>query len=345
MVGDSDKDRKGFSGLSDLASEISGIDEPIKRNQKAKTRPSTSKHRSQAQRRAARSKPKWKTTHTPPPTETVSSGNDGGGSEGKWMLAIFGIIFVIWLIYSAGQSNRTPSYTPSRSSQNSSHPQSTSAPVVETPSTTQNAGLQYTKPSVGTNNVLSISEIRWCIREAIRSEAMRDVIDTNAGIAEFNRIIENYNRRCSSYQYRRGSQARAERDVDPYRGQIVSEAVREAQRLNYSSRAEDLSPSWGRSTQRASKQPSKQLTVEAQKRLADLGYNPGPIDGDLGPRTIAAVKSFQRDIDIPIDGRIDFYLLKALAFTIDQSGSTCQFKGVMSDEDYRNCGLEPPVSH
>ena len=39
-----------------------------------------------------------------------------------------------------------------------------------------------------------------------------------------------------------------------------------------------------------------------QGRLQDLGYSPGPVDGIFGPRTEAAVKAFQRDRGIAVDG-------------------------------------------
>lgn len=214
MAGDNDKDKKGFSGLSDLASEVNGIDEPIKPDPEAEGKPSTPKN-----------------TSSPPPIEIVSSGKSGDGSGGKWILGIIGVIFVIWLINSGDQSNKNPSYSPPSSSQSYSYPQSTPSPTVQTPSTTDSAGLQYTKPSVGTNNVLSVQEIRWCIREGIRIEAMRVFIYTNAGMNEFNRIVDDYNGCCGSYRYREGSQSRAERDVEAYRSQIVSEAIRDARQL------------------------------------------------------------------------------------------------------------------
>jgi hypothetical protein len=49
--------------------------------------------------------------------------------------------------------------------------------------------LQYTKPSVSTNNVLSLPQIHWCVRETIRIEAMRDIINNKKGIDEFNRTV------------------------------------------------------------------------------------------------------------------------------------------------------------
>jgi outer membrane protein assembly factor BamE (lipoprotein component of BamABCDE complex) len=312
MAGDNDKNKKGFSGLSDLASDVSGIDEPIKPEPKAEAKPSTPKQPPQPQREAAPSEPKRKTTSSPPPIEPASSGKSGGGSGGKWVLGIIGVIFVIWLINNGGQSNKKPSYTPPSSSQSYSYPQSTPAPAVQTPSTTQSAGLQYTKPSVGTNNVLSVPEIRWCIREGIRIEAMRDVIDNNAGIDEFNRIVNDYNSRCGSYRYREGSQSRAERDVEAYRSQIVSEAIREARQLGRSYQPSYPSVSPGVSTSTAPKKPNAQYTREAQQLLTDLGYDPGPVDGDYGRRTADAVKAFQRDVGTTQDGWIDEDLLSTL---------------------------------
>ena len=32
-------------------------------------------------------------------------------------------------------------------------------------------------------------------------------------------------------------------------------------------------------------------TIKLQQRLKDLGFDPGPIDGDWGPRTLAAVNA------------------------------------------------------
>lgn len=43
-------------------------------------------------------------------------------------------------------------------------------------------------------------------------------------------------------------------------------------------------------------------TLEVQKRLKELGINPGPIDGIRGRKTISAVKEFQRKQKITVDG-------------------------------------------
>jgi len=52
--------------------------------------------------------------------------------------------------------------------------------------------------------------------------------------------------------------------------------------------------------------------MRVQQGLADSGYDPGPIDGIVGPRTEAAVAAYQRDNSLPITGTIDQNLLSSL---------------------------------
>ena len=53
--------------------------------------------------------------------------------------------------------------------------------------------------------------------------------------------------------------------------------------------------------------------VEAvQTRLSALGYEPGPADGLIGPRTRSAIAAFRDDRGLPPGGRIDTVLLGAL---------------------------------
>lgn len=46
----------------------------------------------------------------------------------------------------------------------------------------------------------------------------------------------------------------------------------------------------------------KEAVTEYQGQLAALGYAVGPVDGIRGPKTIAAVKAFQKDHDLVVDG-------------------------------------------
>jgi len=49
-----------------------------------------------------------------------------------------------------------------------------------------------------------------------------------------------------------------------------------------------------------------------QTHLNSLGYNAGTPDGILGPRTDAAIRTFQQDIGFPVDGKVTDQLVGAI---------------------------------
>ena len=48
-----------------------------------------------------------------------------------------------------------------------------------------------------------------------------------------------------------------------------------------------------------------ELIARVQRKLKRLGYDPGPIDGQLGPSTRAALRKFQRANNMPPTGQIE----------------------------------------
>ncbi|MEY6432921.1 peptidoglycan-binding domain-containing protein [Thioalkalicoccus limnaeus] len=48
---------------------------------------------------------------------------------------------------------------------------------------------------------------------------------------------------------------------------------------------------------------------DIQRELNRLGYNAGPVDGSMGPRTRAAIQAYQRDHDLRVDGQPNSSLL------------------------------------
>lgn len=56
----------------------------------------------------------------------------------------------------------------------------------------------------------------------------------------------------------------------------------------------------------------REAVAEVQRRLAELGYDPGPADGIPGARTRAAIEAFQRDRGLPVDSRVTDALLATL---------------------------------
>jgi hypothetical protein len=268
---------------------------------KSETTSESSQKKSPSTHRVDRSKPESKNTYTP-------GDKNKSGNSGKWFFAIIGVVFLIWIVNKAD----VPSNTTRSSSSPSYNPQISKPSSNQSTAQTTKPGINYQIPLVGRNNVLSITEIRWCTKESIRIEAMRNVNTTQRGIDRFNRIVDDYNSRCGEYRYKQGILSRAKRDVEPYRSQIVAEAIREARGYD-----NPYSPSYSAKTTTpkktsASTNPSVKLTKEAQRLLTSLGYNPGPIDGLFGRKTSEAIKEFQRNSGIKVDGWVDQDLLTAL---------------------------------
>lgn len=91
------------------------------------------------------------------------------------------------------------------------------------------AAPTFTQPPIGSNNLLSASQIRWCMREDIRLEAKRNVIETDEGINEFNSEVFDFNARCRSYRYRPSDQLQARKDVEEKRLSFENDSILEAQ--------------------------------------------------------------------------------------------------------------------
>jgi hypothetical protein len=160
-----------------------------------------------------------------------------------------------------------------------------------------NLELELKMPRTGRNQILSLAELRWCMREDIRLE----VLETRRGgsdSARFQESVGGYNVRCTRFKYRGNDLTRARRDIDEARSWIVAEAL--AETLNAAGPDELAAPGYS------------VLTRDVQELLRALGYAPGPADGRYGARTRAAVESFERDLSWPASGRISELLRKEL---------------------------------
>lgn len=56
-----------------------------------------------------------------------------------------------------------------------------------------------------------------------------------------------------------------------------------------------------------------QAVSSLQSQLAARGYDPGPIDGVMGERTRNAIRAYQRDRQMPVDGQVSQALVASLA--------------------------------
>ncbi len=305
-----DKNKKGFSGLSSLASDVDGaVTEQAGRKSQA-DKPADTQRQGGAPSSPRAAEPTPRPAPPPPSDQEVvasetSQAPTSSSSGARWLLGLVGIGVLIWLFNVAQEDNRRPSTAPSY---NPPVPSPSFAPSPTPPA--QISDLEFSEPPVGDNNVLSVAQIRWCLREDIRIEVLRPLPTTNAQIDQFNAIVADYNSRCGSFRYREGTLTRAQQEVERMRAQIVASVRPPWQAL--------VSPG-GSASQRPSVVPEprpmqqwSQLTLDVQNALTALGYDPGPADGLYGARTKSAIQSFQRDVGIPADGQVTQALAERL---------------------------------
>lgn len=219
------KDKRGFSALSSLASHVDETvsdstrrnvqeEEPIARGRdKDEQQP----HRRHSREKASPAPPRKAETEQ----EVVASGTSRTPASGSlgviWFCGLVGLGVLIWFSYDAREDSRKPSTVPS-------YVQPSPSPNYRLSNTpeAQITGLEFSKPAVGENNILSVAQIRWCLREGIRIEVLRPMPTTNSQIDQFNAVVADYNSRCGSYRYRERTLTRAQQDVERARAQIVA---------------------------------------------------------------------------------------------------------------------------
>jgi len=178
-----EENKKGFSGLSTLESHV----EPIKADETPKVRkvePSETSSRSSSNSAA------------PPQVSVVV--------PSKPTPPIFIFIRQYWLLIGIGLFIAYAALTDS----------------TNTPSS-----LTESIPNYGSGQTLSSSEIYYCLAEAARIDANRSTMNTNDdfSVNRFNRSIDNYNGRCSSYRYKQSAMGSATKALNENRYSIEAQ--------------------------------------------------------------------------------------------------------------------------
>lgn len=289
MTGQDDKKKeaKGFAGLSDLVPDIDAAPPPVEADSPKDARPSPAP--------ASKAAPAQSKPPTPPPrpkpTPPKSSDSSSGG---KWVIGIVVVLGVFWLI---GQADKRPTNAPSGRTSGSQVAPGSSYQAPSRP--------EEVKPPVGQDLVLSTAQIRYCLAEDIRMDGAKSSLNnySDADVDRFNAMVSDYNSRCGSFRYRRGALESARREIEAYRSELHSDGRTRFARNPSAAVVPSSPPS----------RPIRDPTVEAiQKRLNELGYNAGSVDGLMGRGTRAAILAFQARNGIAQDGRASAELLSAL---------------------------------
>jgi len=138
-------------------------------------------------------------------------------------IAIAGIIItliLVWVIWSGVTTDNTASNNQTSSTSNNVQTTSDDQSLIS------NSDDNEVKPPVGTDNILDENEIKYCLSENVRLQAMQNMVKTNAQISLFNQYVDDYNVRCSSYRYRQVDMDRAKALVSQENGALYSQAER-----------------------------------------------------------------------------------------------------------------------
>ncbi|WP_042876608.1 hypothetical protein [Cupriavidus necator] len=229
---------KGFAGLSSMISDVDAALADVASSQPERSGSSDSASRG----KASTVPPKAETVHAPEESSSAalpaSAGQKSGSSVGNWVLAGIAIAVIVLAyalspkdhepttVASSASADPAPTYTP----QESPPPP---GPVIAEPTppalVVPEVATRPTevKPAVGSNNVLSLAEIRYCAAEKIRLDAGERLTDRSNQLAiqTYNTGVMDFNSRCGSFRYHGNDVVTAKAEVEQFRGEIEVEAM------------------------------------------------------------------------------------------------------------------------
>jgi len=255
MACDQEPPRKGFSGLVDLASDMDEIEIILSAVPLVESATTATTQAPSPRAVDQSSSPKPTSTLPNQPVASVGKRHYFSGealsriAAGLCILVILGLFALYQKPNTNPQKQQSlpPATSTSRSNSTPSAPPANLSPTVKPPqqkpphisppgkvdlSEVTPDKLSYQEPPIGTNNILLIPQIRWCLREKLRIETIRPILNTNAGIDKFNKIVDNYNLCCASFRYIGGTFEQAKRDVEKDHTQIASEALQDAKKMD-----------------------------------------------------------------------------------------------------------------
>ncbi|ENM6365261.1 peptidoglycan-binding protein [Vibrio alginolyticus] len=224
------------------------------------------------------------------------SNSKSGFSPWVWVALL---IIIIVAIVSSQENHNNNSYSESKNKNIT--PERITVPRTDKNTINNNNKLTFSMPEPGSNRVLSVSELRWCLREEITLNTYQTELSVNRSndrvIDKYNELVEKYNARCGSYKYYEDQLNRAKREVFSLKNEIEYNALKNFKLLD---------------TRTNSVNSNKYDVLDVQNALKMRGYDVGTVDGLMGSRTRDAIKQFQRDQLLEVDGKISPKLLNRL---------------------------------
>lgn len=228
---------KGFAGLSKLVSKVDIPAAPALPPAPAPTSPKAA--------------PSPASTSAPAPTKAPDArpatpynppvGKQGRGTAWGWLVGICGFIIFMALSSQNGANRSGTGAAPTSAPSTYSAPASTTGPI--NPGTVKwdspSVSLVEAMPPLGTDLVLSGTQIRYCLAQEIRLDGEKEAVNEsekhvnqysqasvdafNASVNAHNSRIADFNSRCSHYRYKTSDMKGAQPDVESRRLSLLQE--------------------------------------------------------------------------------------------------------------------------
>lgn len=231
----------------------------------------------------------------PRPAPSLPVENKLNGSGGCAVIILVAIVILI--IIAAADGGGTSSGT---ATTRTVPPQASRVPVdgsrsppkaIALAPASQDSNVE-TPPARGSIGIIDRAELRWCINSELRLTKLHELVIDEPLYRPFNAALDNYRERCRLAKYR-------DSDMDAVRRE------RDAKKQEIDDSALTIYQNWSR-------QYMHPVVLSVQENLVKLGYDPGPVDGIVGPQTRTAIRKLESDLNTPPTGLITFQLRDAL---------------------------------
>jgi hypothetical protein len=100
-----------------------------------------------------------------------------------------------------------------------------SAPDLALPAPTDD--LREEIPPVGPNRVLTGAQLTYCVAQDARLEVLQPAINNSikAEVSGYNRLVDDFNKRCTTYQYYKDEMANTRAQVAAHHDQLAKQAM------------------------------------------------------------------------------------------------------------------------
>lgn len=237
---------------------------------------------------------------------------------------VIGAAVVFMIVSSLMDQKSKSTYRPNSTVSPTRPPSPTGYPAPTrptVPATSPDTGKEV-KPPSGIDITLTIENVRYCVREAERLDAIKPRI-THEGdqvIQLFNIDINDFNSRCSRYRYVRADMDKVTAELATRKTLTGHEADQRLERWRTVAGAPSIqpvpvpTPQTPTDPQPGSETASRHTKLDlldledaamVQTVLADLGYFDGPRNGTWGPKSKRALYLFKRANGLQDDDGFD----------------------------------------